>query len=57
MARTAAAAKLARYRARRDFTMTPEPRGVRARTHVDRGFVVDHQAITPAAWRALGGKP
>src|SRR2546423_1754677 len=44
MARSAAAAKLAKYRAKRDFAQTPEPSGERAKPHAGRSFVIQQHA-------------
>jgi bifunctional non-homologous end joining protein LigD len=44
MARTAAAAKLAKYRAKRDFTVTREPSGEHARARAGNGFVIQQHA-------------
>src|SRR5579862_2231262 len=43
MARTATA-KLAKYRAKRDFAKTPEPSGAEAKPHPGRGFVIQQHA-------------
>jgi hypothetical protein len=44
MARTAAAARLAKYRATRNFHVTSEPSGARARPRSDHSFVVQQHA-------------
>jgi bifunctional non-homologous end joining protein LigD len=44
MARAAAAAKLAKYRAKRDFAITSEPSGERARPHAGRSYVIQQHA-------------
>ena len=44
MARHAAAAKLAKYRAKRDFARTPEPSGARGKPHAGRSFVIQQHA-------------
>src|SRR5947209_3153590 len=44
MARTAAAAKLATYRAKRDFGVTSEPSGERATPHAGNRFVIQQHA-------------
>ena len=44
MARSAAAAKLAKYRAKRDFTRTPEPSGAKAKAEAGNSFVIQQHA-------------